>query len=155
MIVWECRGLDKRGQTLHLGSGSLKENFTTGYNRLVSNYIDNTRFEELIQEFKSGIKDNEGALFAMFDVLIDRLMMAFKFNVDRDEAKQECFLLILKVLKNFNRESGQAFNYFTTVILNNLRLLYTKNKKYQEKMEAYRNFKTDTHPYQAPSSLNS
>lgn len=121
---------------------------------MVSNYIDNTKFEELIQEFKSGIKDNERELFAMFDMLIERLMLAFKFNVDKDEAKQECFLLILKVLKNFNRESGQAFNYFTTVILNNLRLLYTKNKKYQEKMEAYRNFKTDVYPAQSPSGLH-
>ena len=120
----------------------------------MSNYIDNTKFEELIQEFKSGIKDNESELFAMFDMLIERLMLAFKFNVDRDEAKQECFLLILKVLKNFNRESGQAFNYFTTVILNNLRLLYTKNKKYQEKMLAYRNFKTDVYPVESPSALH-
>ena len=96
----------------------------------MSYYIDNKRFEELIQEFKLDIRSNEDELFDMFDILINRLMLSFKFNVDHEEAKQECFLLILKVLKNFNRESGQAFNYFTTVILNNLRLLYSKNKKY-------------------------
>jgi hypothetical protein len=61
--------------------------------------------------------------------------------VDYDEAKQECFLLILKVLNNFNRESGQAFNYFTTVILNNLRLVYSKDKKYKEKLKGYTDFK--------------
>lgn len=121
----------------------------------MSNYIDNSKFEELIQEFKLENKDREEELFSMFDLLIDRLMISFKFNVDRDEAKQECFLLILKVLKNFNRESGQAFNYFTTVILNNLRLIYTKNKKYQEKMEAYKNFKADKYQPHNPSSLES
>ena len=105
----------------------------------MSYYIDNKKFEELIQEFKSGNRSREDELFNMFDTLINRLMLSFKFNVDHEEAKQECFLLILKVLKNFKRESGQAFNYFTTVILNNLRLLYSKNKKYNEKLELYRN----------------
>jgi len=107
----------------------------------MSYYIDNKRFEELIQEFKAGNREVEDELFEMFDTLINRLMLSFKFNVDHEEAKQECFLLILKVLKNFKRESGQAFNYFTTVILNNLRLLYSKNKKYNEKLESYRNHK--------------
>tara|TARA_R100001086_G_scaffold186675_1_gene104848 strand:- start:156 stop:509 length:354 start_codon:yes stop_codon:yes gene_type:complete len=108
----------------------------------MSYYIDNRRFEMLIQEFKSGDRSQEDELFGMFDTLINRLMLSFKFNVDHEEAKQECFLLILKVLKNFNRESGQAFNYFTTVILNNLRLLYSKNKRYNEKLESYRSHKT-------------
>tara|TARA_Y100000004_G_C8868686_1_gene392278 strand:- start:537 stop:890 length:354 start_codon:yes stop_codon:yes gene_type:complete len=107
----------------------------------VGYYIDNKRFETLIQDFKSGDRSQEDELFEMFDILINRLMLSFKFNVDHEEAKQECFLLILKVLKNFNRDSGQAFNYFTTVILNNLRLLYSKNKKYNEKLESYRNHK--------------
>ena len=107
----------------------------------MSYYIDNKKFEALIQDFKSGDRSSEEELFEMFDMLINRLMLSFKFNVDHEEAKQECFLLILKVLKNFNRESGQAFNYFTTVILNNLRLLYSKNKRYNEKLESYRNHK--------------
>ena len=107
----------------------------------MSYYIDYKKFETLIQEFKSGNRQVEDELFEMFDTLISRLMLSFKFNVDHEEAKQECFLLILKVLKNFNRESGQAFNYFTTVILYNLRLLYSKNKKYNEKLESYRNHK--------------
>jgi|TARA_S200002703_G_scaffold49266_1_gene42616 hypothetical protein len=118
----------------------------------MANYIDNTKFEELIQLFKTGSKDREEELFAMFDLLIDRLIMSFKFNVDHEEAKQECFLLILKVLKNFERESGQAFNYFTTVILNNLRLLYSKNKRYSEKLEAYKCHKSGNYmPSSAPT----
>jgi hypothetical protein len=118
----------------------------------MANYIDNKEFEELIQNFKKGDKSRENELFHMFDLLIDRLIMSFKFNVDHEEAKQECFLLILKVLNNFNKDSGQAFNYFTTVILNNLRLLYSKNKKYNEKLEAYRCFKSGNYiPSSAPT----
>jgi len=118
----------------------------------VAYYIDNKRFEELIGQFKTGHKDGEDELFTMFDTLIDRLIMAYKFKVDHEEAKQECFLLILKVLNNFNKDAGQAFNYFTTVILNNLRLLYSKNKKYNEKMEIYKNMKSGNYiPSSAPT----
>lgn len=105
---------------------------------MASNYIDNDRFEILIKQYQKGNKDIEEELFDMFNVLIDRLLATYRFKVDQEEAKQECFLLILRILGNFNRESGAAFNYFTTVILNNLRLLYTKNKKYLEKIEAYK-----------------
>jgi DNA-directed RNA polymerase specialized sigma subunit len=112
----------------------------------MANYIDNERFEKLIQQFKSDDRDNEEELFEMFDTLINRLIVSFKFKVDYEEARQECFLLILKVLKNFNRESGQAFNYFTTVILNNLRLMYSKNKKYKEKLEIYQEVKSGRYP---------
>ena len=67
----------------------------------MANYIDNERFEELIQQFKSDDRVNEEELFGMFDTLISRLIVSFKFKVDHEEARQECFLLILKVLKNF------------------------------------------------------
>ena len=68
--------------------------------------------------------------------------MSFKFKVDFDDAKQECFMLVFKTLKNFKPSSGSAFNYFTTVIVNNLKLIYTKNKKYQKKLKDYREFVT-------------
>tara|TARA_Y100001937_G_scaffold120274_1_gene177261 strand:- start:315 stop:680 length:366 start_codon:yes stop_codon:yes gene_type:complete len=118
----------------------------------VGDYIDNAKFEQLIDQFRSGDKQKEDELFGMFDILIDRLMLSYKFKVDREEAKQECFLLILKVLNNFNKDSGQAFNYFTTVILNNLRLLYSKSKKYNEKLENYKAIKSGNYiPSSAPT----
>ena len=73
----------------------------------------------------------------LFDVLISTIIDSFNFKVDRDDAKQECFVLVLRTLKNFTRDRGSAFNYFTTVIINNLRLVYTKNKKYLEKINKY------------------
>jgi DNA-directed RNA polymerase specialized sigma24 family protein len=101
-------------------------------------YIDNKRFEELIKLYKKSPEVYENDLFEMFDTLT-----GFSFKLEEEDAKQECFLLILKTLKNFNPEMGNAFNYFTTIILNNLKLLYTKNKKYNQKIDAYIDLKKD------------
>lgn len=106
-------------------------------------YIDNKHFENLISLYKKDPQEHEEELFHLFDILISNILVGFSFNLDEEDAKQECFLLILKTLKNFNPEMGNAFNYFTTVILNNLKLLYTKNKKYKEKIESYMDLKKD------------
>ena len=106
-------------------------------------YIDNKRFHELIKAYQEDPKENEDELFQMFDVLIGNIINSFSFKLDFDDAKQECFLIILKTLKNFNKDNGSAFNYFTTIILNNLKLLYTKNRKYNEKIDNYCELKKD------------
>lgn len=106
-------------------------------------YIDNKRFEELIKLYKKNPDVHENDLFEMFDILISNIITGFSFKLEEEDAKQECFLLILKTLKNFNPEMGNAFNYFTTIILNNLKLLYTKNKKYNQKIDAYIDLKKD------------
>ena len=108
-----------------------------------THYIDNKRFEELIQQYLEDPKLCEDELFQMFDILIGNIINSFSFKLDFDDAKQECFLIILKTLKNFKKENGSAFNYFTTIILNNLKLLYTKNKKYKEKIDNYIDIKKD------------
>jgi len=107
------------------------------------NYIDNKRFEELIRVYQETPKECEEELFQMFDLLISNIINSFSFKLDFDDAKQECFLIILKTLKNFNKDYGTAFNYFTTIILNNLKLLYTKDKKYTEKINSYIDLKKD------------
>lgn len=117
------------------------------------NYIDNKKFELLIQEYIIAPDSAKDELFTMFDTLIENIIDGFGFRVDKDEAKQECFLLILKTLKNFNKENGAAFNYFTTIILNNLRLLYTKNKRYLEKIESYKVNVLGIFPAHSPSSF--
>ncbi len=101
------------------------------------NYIDNARFEELIFLYQKEPLEYEDELFGLFDLLISNIFDSFGFTVDRDDAKQECFLLIIKTLPGFESSKGSAFNYFTTVILNNLKLIYTKNKKYLEKLDMY------------------
>ena len=109
-------------------------------------YINNKRFEELIPMYIEEPSVHEDELIGLFDLLITNIIQSFKFNIDPEDAKQECFLLVLKTLKNFNPNRGSAFNYFTTVIVNNLKLLYTKNKKYEKKIEEYLEIKTSQKP---------
>jgi DNA-directed RNA polymerase specialized sigma subunit len=78
-------------------------------------YINNKRFEEIIPLYLSTPKEYEDELMELFDLLITNILESFKFNIDKEDAKQECFLLILKTLKNFQPSKGSAFNYFTTV----------------------------------------
>lgn len=106
-------------------------------------YIDNKEFEKTIFNYIEDNETYEKELVSMLELLINNILMTFKFNVDYDDARQECFVLCLKVLKNFTKEKGSAFNYFTTVIVNNLRLIYTKNKKYNLKITRYRELKGD------------
>ena len=110
------------------------------------NYIDNKKFEQLIRNYLGNKEKYEDELVEMFDLLINNIINSFHFNVDKDDAKQECFVLVLKVLANFDPDRGSAFNYFTTIIVNNLKLIYTKNKKYKEKIDLYIQKKKDQTP---------
>lgn len=104
----------------------------------MSNYIDNKRFQELIRLNCSGDTTNQEELMSLFDILISNIIDAFHFHkVEKEDAKQDCFVLVLKTLKNFNPSNGSAFNYFTTVIVNNLKFVTSKEKKRKQKMETY------------------
>lgn len=106
-------------------------------------YIDNKEFERIIISYKADPDNYEEDLVSLFDLLINNIVDTFKFQVDPDDAKQECFALVLKTVKNFTPKKGTAFNYFTTVIVNNLKLLYTREKKYNQKIENYINLHKD------------
>jgi len=113
-----------------------------------THYLNNKRFEEVIEGYLEHPDEYETELVSLMDILITNILMSFKFKVDFDDAKQECFMLVFKTLKNFKPKNGSAFNYFTTVIVNNLKLLYTKNKKYQKKLSDYQEFITgDSNSY--------
>ena len=102
-----------------------------------NHYIDNDRFEEIILSYQKDPEKYEEELVSLFDVLIQNIIETFKFKVDPDDAKQECFTLVLKTVRNFKPRKGSAFNYFTTIIINNLKLLYTREKKYAKKIDNY------------------
>jgi len=102
-----------------------------------NHYIDNDRFEEIILSYQKEPEKYEEELVSLFDVLIQNIIESFKFKVDPDDAKQECFTLVLKTVRNFKPRKGSAFNYFTTIIINNLKLLYTREKKYAKKIDNY------------------
>ena len=109
-------------------------------------YVDNKRFEVLILKYLENQKEHEDELMDMFDKLISNIIDSFGFKMEKEDAKQECFFLILKTLKNFNPQKGKAFNFFTTIILNNLKLMFTKHKKYNEKINNYIEKVTGSHP---------
>tara|TARA_R110000824_G_scaffold278596_1_gene466864 strand:+ start:302 stop:643 length:342 start_codon:yes stop_codon:yes gene_type:complete len=102
-----------------------------------NHYINNEEFEKLILSYQQDPKTHEDELVSLFDVLITNIIESFNFKIDSDDAKQDCFALILKTIKNFKPIKGTAFNYFTTIIVNNLKLLYTKDKKYKIKIDKY------------------
>tara|TARA_R110000744_G_scaffold30936_9_gene73086 strand:- start:1686 stop:2018 length:333 start_codon:yes stop_codon:yes gene_type:complete len=101
-------------------------------------YLNNKNFEKVIGLYLQDKEEHEDELIKLFDILITNILEGFNFKIELEDAKQECFVLVLKTLKNFSPEKGSAFNYFTTVILNNCKLLYTKNKRYKEKLEKYK-----------------
>jgi len=108
-----------------------------------NHYINNEEFEKLILSYQEDPKTYEDELVSLFDLLITNIIESFKFKLDPDDAKQDCFTLVLKTIKNFKPKKGTAFNYFTTIIVNNLKLLYTRDKKYRIKMEKYTELKKD------------
>ena len=108
-----------------------------------NHYIDNERIEEIILLYQQDPETYQDDLVSLFDLLISNIIDSFRFKVDPDDAKQECFALVLKTVKNFKPRKGTAFNYFTTIIVNNLKLLYTRDKKYKQKIENYIDRKKD------------
>ena len=81
-------------------------------------YLNNKHFEKTIRLYLQDKEEHEDELIKLFDTLITNILEGFNFQIELEDAKQECFLLVLKTLKNFSPDKGSAFNYFTTVILN-------------------------------------
>ena len=102
-----------------------------------NHYINNKEFERIIISYQQDPESYEEELVSLFDLLITNIIESFRFKVDPDDAKQDCFALVLKTVKNFKPRKGTAFNYFTTIVVNNLKLLYTREKKYKQKIENY------------------
>ena len=94
----------------------------------------------LIKQYIESPEDVDERLWVLFDLLITNIMDAFQFKVSREDAKQDCFVLI------FNTDKGSAFNFFTTIIVNHLKLIYVKNKKYTEKINNFYEIKTGGYP---------
>jgi hypothetical protein len=63
-------------------------------------YINNKEFEQTIFDYLENPEAHEDALIKQLDLLITSILISFKFKVDFDDAKQDCFVLSLKVLKN-------------------------------------------------------
>jgi DNA-directed RNA polymerase specialized sigma subunit len=101
-------------------------------------YLNNKRFEEVIGLYLKDKETHEAELIGMIQVLVSNIVESMQFaKIEIDDAKQESIYLVLRILPNFNTSHGSAFNYFSTVIINNLKLMYTKQKKHEMKINAY------------------
>ena len=107
----------------------------------MAKYLDNKRFEEVIELYLKDKEPHEEELIGMIQLLVNNIVDSMQFSkIENDDAKQESIYLVLRILPNFNTKNGSAFNYFSTVIINNLKLMYTKQKKYERKIESYGNY---------------
>ena len=96
-------------------------------------------YTDYLREKKTPPRAVTDPLISMFYCLIENIVTSFNFSVDIDDAKQDSMVLVLRILNNFKASNGTAFNYFTTVIVNNLKLIYSKDKTYKLKLEEYLN----------------
>lgn len=104
-----------------------------------NHYLDNTRLEELIELYQEDPDKHGNELCEMLDLLIINIYKTWKFTIDIDDAKQDCFIAVFNAIQrgNFKSSKSTAFNYFTSVISNELKTQYKKNKRYYEKIDEF------------------
>ena len=70
-------------------------------------------------------------LSGMFYLIADNLIASQKFAyIDRDNALQDSVMLCLQKVSHFQAKKGACFNFFTSIIFNQLRQNYRTNKSY-------------------------
>lgn len=111
------------------------------------NYLDNKAFEETIKNYLVDKKPSEDKLTEFLLLLINNILNTFTFTtIDREDVAQECFILLLRKLHKFEPGRGTtAFNYFSTVIFNQVRLMYSKNKTYTTNLGNYKSLQEYLH----------
>lgn len=100
-------------------------------------YLNNDEFEQCIIAYKREPKKHEEEIVYFIDLLILNIYKTYKFQIDYDDARQECFIVALRAIRNFNPTKGSAFNYFTTLVFNTFRSQYKKEDKYTTKLNEY------------------
>ena len=60
-----------------------------------THYLNNKEFEQTIKNYLQTPDEYEDELVQKLDILITNIIHTFKFKIDPDDAKQECFLLAL------------------------------------------------------------
>lgn len=107
---------------------------------MANNYIDNDKFEELIDNYREDRETYGNELAIMLELLIVNIYKTWKFTIDIDDARQDCLIAVFNAINkgNFKKSKSTAFNYFTSVISNELKTRYKKNKRYYEKIDELR-----------------
>lgn len=79
---------------------------------------------------------HQAELEMYFDVLASAIVKYTRFKnigLTRDEQIKELVQISFAKVNRFNPCKGKAFNYFTTVMINQLRQLYRKHKAIKDK----------------------
>jgi len=105
----------------------------------MNNYINNKEFEKLVQHCQLERDDKEAneELCRVFYVLADNILKRYNFNFtqkdDVDGIRQDMVLQAFDKLELFDRQRGTAFNWFTTIMLNKIRMR-RRRRSTEEKM---------------------
>jgi DNA-directed RNA polymerase specialized sigma subunit len=102
-----------------------------------NHYLNNEDFEQCIIGYKADPKKYENELVEFIDILSYNIYKAYNFDVEYEDCRQECYIVVLKAVHNFNPEKSTAFNYFTTCILNSFRSYYSKDRKYYKNINKF------------------
>ena len=62
-----------------------------------AHYLNNKEFEATIKNYLENPVEYESELVEKMDLLISNIIFTFKFKIDPDDAKQECFMLAFKI----------------------------------------------------------
>jgi len=80
------------------------------------------------------LKYSTGRLSTALRKLIKNIMNYAKFtSIDEEDATIRCFDKCSSHIENFDPKKGKAFNYFTTIVLNELRTIWEESKKKKRK----------------------
>jgi DNA-directed RNA polymerase specialized sigma24 family protein len=100
-----------------------------------SHYVNK---EELLNEI-IGCQENDlfsDKLAEMFGKMIDGVTLRFpnlQYYSIHEDAKQDCFLLLIQKYKNFKaKKKTSCFAYFTTIIYNQMRYQLSRAKRYKD-----------------------
>ena len=118
------------------GSASTLATTSNGKKRAsTTNYIDNDEFEELIRMHRASGSDDvlQRIICDFFYVLAYHIIVSAHFNmIDEEDAMQDAVMACFRKMQKFDPERGKAFNFFTTVIFNQMRGMFKTSKSYYQ-----------------------
>lgn len=101
--------------------------------------------EKIYHEVQEEFESLQNELAISFYLLTENIVRYRKFNlIDPDDAIQEGVMICFEKLDKFDTSKGKAFNYLTTVLINQLRQLYRSAHNYNQLKENYSEFMRDT-----------
>lgn len=98
-------------------------------------YLDNKEFERCIVAYREqpDNKERQNALAVQFYLLATNIVKGFKFaRVEPEDAIQDCVMLCFAKIHRFDPSKGKAFNFCTTMIMNQCKQEYRSAQRRDE-----------------------